>query len=114
MLDIDKIRNLAEDPEEGCECRLTVNERGEPTVLWPDAQSQERVVRAMEEHRDVLVRVSPVLIESDPEDEVDQADNDVDADPGDDEGNQSDDDGFADLGDDDDTDEEVGRLGAGD
>ena len=71
-------------------------------------------MRAMEEHRDVLVRVSPVLIESDPEDEVDQADNDVDADPGDDEGNQSDDDGFADLGDDDNTDEEVGRLGAGD
>ena len=100
MVDTNKVRNPVETDED-CECRFTIDEGGEPTVLCPDAQSQERVVQALEEHGDVVVRVSPVLIESGQEDELDQGGVNLDQDV-----EPEEEVGFADLGDDDDTDEE--------
>jgi len=68
MVDINKVRNRTEDPEEECECRFTVNEDGQPIVFCADSRSQEMAVRSMQ-HRDVLVRVNPVPMEVDQEDD---------------------------------------------
>ena len=106
---IDENKNLVENPEGECACQFIVGEDGQPTVLCSDAESQERAVRAMEEHGDVLVRVTPVLIESDPEGEVDQAGanlDQADADLDEDEEPEELEVGSVDLDDDGDTDEE--------
>jgi len=73
---INEESNLVENVQEECECKFTVDEAGEPIVLCPDTEFQKRAVLAMEKH-DVTVRVTPVLIESDTEDEMGQDSDEV-------------------------------------
>jgi len=64
--------------EEACECQFAVGKDGQPTILCPDEDSKAMAVRAMAETGDVLVKVRPVLIESDTEDGLDQVGDELD------------------------------------